>query len=188
MSPTSREKAHPVARFAHDVRRDREFVRRQDDGVEPRAKQVHGHRRDFRDAPAGDPHVERVRLESRAVAGRARLRRLVLPEEDADVLLVFLGLERFEVLHDSEETLAPCRAAASRAARARVRTMAGPSGSPRAWRTRRGRGACCRSAASSTDGWCLLIEFVQGKGQSMRDRTRAWRRIRCRWGRRPSGC
>src|SRR5690606_31586397 len=45
---------------------------------------------------AGELHVQRYWLEARAVAGAAGLRGLVLPQEDADVLLVLLRLQRLQ--------------------------------------------------------------------------------------------
>ena len=48
---------------------------------------------DLGDVRPAIAHLQRLRLELGAVAGRAFLRRLILPEEDADVLLVALLLE-----------------------------------------------------------------------------------------------
>ena len=99
------EEAHAVARLANDVRGDREFMLRQGQRVQPSAQKVHGHRGNLRDVLRADLHVQRIELELRAVANRASLRRLILPQKNADVLLILFRLERFEMFDDAEESL-----------------------------------------------------------------------------------
>src|SRR3989442_13062038 len=61
---------------------------------------------DRRDALPTDAHRERLGLETRAPAGRARPGKLILPQEDADVLLVPLRLQAREEREHPEEPAA----------------------------------------------------------------------------------
>ena len=59
---------------------------------------------DVGDGPAAHADSQRLRLEARAAAGRTGFRELVLPEEDADVLLVPFGLEALQERQQAEES------------------------------------------------------------------------------------
>src|SRR2546428_2831116 len=61
-----------------------------------------GERGDWGDRLARDTHGERFGLQSRAAAPRTNLGELVLPQKDADVLLVTLLLEPLEEWKDAE--------------------------------------------------------------------------------------
>jgi hypothetical protein len=84
------EEAHPRARLVEDVGGDLPLGAAQLEPAEPPVERVDRHRRGVADRPLADAHGQRLGLEARAPARGALLRGLVLPEEDADVLLVAL--------------------------------------------------------------------------------------------------
>ncbi len=100
------EEARAGARFAQDVRRDLLLERRQLEVGEPRVELFDRERAHLRNVLAGHAHVERRRLQPRAVTIPADARELVLPQEDADILLVLLGLE---VLEERDDALVAAR-------------------------------------------------------------------------------
>ena len=75
------------------MRGDLPIELRQRERIKPLREHADRKIADLGDVAAADFHLQRFRLELGAVAARTFLRRLVLPQEDADVLLVPLVLE-----------------------------------------------------------------------------------------------
>src|SRR6185437_3533508 len=84
--------------------RDRALERRQLESRDPVTQTTDRERGDVRDRPAAHTDRQRFGLEPRAAAGGADFRQLVLPQEDADVLLVPLRLEALEEREHAEES------------------------------------------------------------------------------------
>ena len=84
------------AQLAHNVIRHALLERRQLQMVQPYSEICGRQRRRLGDRLAPHSHRQRLRLEPRAGAARARLGELVLPQEHADVLLVAFLLEPLE--------------------------------------------------------------------------------------------
>ena len=99
------EKSEPVAGFTQNVRGDFLLAAREKERVEPGAQQIDGHGRDVGDGLAADFHVEGVHFQAGAMTGATLLGHLVAAQENPDVLLVLLRLQRLEVTDDAEKTL-----------------------------------------------------------------------------------
>src|SRR5712671_6154136 len=91
--PDVAEKRHAVASFLEDHRRNAPLEFAQLELVQPYCQLVDGKLRDLSDVEPTDAHVERFGLQLRSVTTRTLLRRLILPEEHADVLLVAFFLQ-----------------------------------------------------------------------------------------------
>src|SRR6267378_4315810 len=89
-----------------DVHRYRALKRRQLEHRDPVTQPTNRERDDVRDGPAAHTDRQRFGFEPRAAAGGADFRELVLPQEDADVLLVPLRLETLEEWEHAEESTA----------------------------------------------------------------------------------
>ena len=89
--------------LGQDVNRHRLFERRQREPRDPVAEGAGRQTRDRRNALAADPHGERLGLEARPAARGARLGKLILAQEDADILLVPLRFQALEKREHPEE-------------------------------------------------------------------------------------
>src|SRR5204863_5630801 len=95
------QKCHPITRFLENHFGDAALEVRELQLIEPRRQLIDRELRDLRDVQTANADVERVRLELGAVTAGTLLRRLILPQENADVLLVALLLEILEKREDS---------------------------------------------------------------------------------------
>src|SRR6185295_1863110 len=103
--PDVAQEAHAISRFFENVRGDFTVEDRELQSIEPGTERADGIVTHLRDVAAGDLHLKRLGLELGAVTARALLRRLVLAQEDADVLLVALLLEIAQKGKDALECL-----------------------------------------------------------------------------------
>src|SRR5262249_11196197 len=95
-----------VASFLEDVRRDLLLEPAERQRVEPVEQTVNRKLAYGRDRFTTDANLQRFRAELRAVTLGTLARGLILPQEDADVLLVLLLLEIFEERKDALEATA----------------------------------------------------------------------------------
>src|SRR4051812_11496267 len=72
--------------------------------LDPRGECVDRHVADVGDRASSDANIQRIGLELRALTVATLLRRLILPQEHADVLLVSLVLEVREEGEDALES------------------------------------------------------------------------------------
>ncbi len=100
--PHVAEELHAVAGLAQHVAGHFAVEVGEGEAVDPFQEPVHGEFAHLGDVAPGDQHVQRLALQLGATASRADLRRLVLPQKDADVLLVAL---LFEVREKGEHAL-----------------------------------------------------------------------------------
>jgi hypothetical protein len=96
------DKGHARRELRQQVLRDGLLKRGQGELSDPLLQLGRGQRGDLGNGLSGEPHHEGFRLEPRPAACRAGLGELVLPQEDADVLLVALGLEPLQEWKDAE--------------------------------------------------------------------------------------
>src|SRR5690606_9217757 len=99
------EEARAGAWLAEDRLRDLRLHRRQLEAVEPPRELLERQLRDRGDRAAAHPDPERLRTQPRAAARATGAGALILPEEDADVLLVLLPLARDEERDDAAKAL-----------------------------------------------------------------------------------
>ena len=97
------EVAEPGVELVEDQLRHLLPRRAQRQAPQPAAQLADRAGADVRDGVAAHAHRQRVLVESGALAVGAGERQLVLPQEDADVLLVALRLEAAEERDDAEE-------------------------------------------------------------------------------------
>ena len=102
------EKSHSIAGFLEDHRGNALLELSQLQLFEPRRELIDRQRGNLRDVQTADANVERIGLELGAVTARTFLRRLILAQEDSDVLPIALLLEVFEEREDSLVAARPC--------------------------------------------------------------------------------
>src|SRR4051812_37975836 len=102
------QELHAIARFLEQMARDARLELRELEPVEPAHELIDGKVRDLRDVPVRDAYLQRVRLQLGACARGTHACGLILPEKDADVLLVAFLLEIIEKWKDPLEAARAC--------------------------------------------------------------------------------
>src|SRR5687768_4664284 len=87
------QKAHAAERLVEDICGHLPLERRQLDRLQPWQQTLDGELGDLGDRSSSDANAQRLRLQLRTVTRRALARRLILPQENPDVLLVSLFLQ-----------------------------------------------------------------------------------------------